>query len=39
MALEATLENANLLELAEALLLNAEKVRSDWSFGRFSGKL
>ena len=29
MALEATLENANLLQLAEALLLNAEKVQSD----------
>lgn len=29
MALEVTLENANLLQLAEALLLNAEKVQSD----------
>ena len=30
MALEATLGNTNLLQLAEALSLNAEKVQPDW---------
>ena len=30
MTLEVTIENANLLQLAEALFLNAEKVQPNW---------
>ena len=39
MALEATLGNANLLQLAEALSLNAKKVQSDWNSNDFGGNL
>ena len=38
MVLEATLENANLLQLAEALFQNAEKVQSDLDSSGFGGK-
>ena len=38
MTAEATLGNANLLQLVEALFLNAEKVQPGWDSGGFGDK-
>ena len=38
MALEVTLGTANLLQLVEALSLNAERVKSDWISSGFRSK-
>ena len=38
MVREAILGNANLLQLAEALSLNAERVQFNWNFSGFGGR-